>query len=84
MSTNDREIPTRRLGRTNEFVSLVGMGGFHIGFPSTPDGEAIDLIHAGIDRGITFLDNGGTTTPATASCAWVARSRSAVTATVCS
>ncbi len=57
MSTNDREIPTRRLGRTNEFVSLVGMGGFHIGFPSTPDGEAIDLIHAGIDRGITFLDN---------------------------
>lgn len=36
MSTNDREIPTRRLGRTNEFVSLVGMGGFHIGFPSTP------------------------------------------------
>ena len=51
------EIPKRRLGRTNESVSMVGLGGFHIGKPDIPDGDAIKLIHAAIDRGITFLDN---------------------------
>lgn len=50
-------IPTRRLGRTNEHVSMIGMGGFHIGHPSSPDDAMIKLIHAAIDRGITFLDN---------------------------
>jgi aryl-alcohol dehydrogenase-like predicted oxidoreductase len=33
------------------------MGGFHLGHPYTPDDDIIKLIHAGIDRGITFLDN---------------------------
>jgi aryl-alcohol dehydrogenase-like predicted oxidoreductase len=51
------DIPKRRLGRTGEMVSMIGMGGFHLGQPSTPDSDAIKLIHAGIDRGITFLDN---------------------------
>jgi len=51
------EVPKRRLGRTGERVSLVGMGGFHIGHPYTPDNDAIKLIHAAIDRGITFMDN---------------------------
>ncbi len=50
-------IPQRRLGRTNERVSIVGMGGFHIGKPDLPDADATKLIHAGIDRGITFMDN---------------------------
>jgi predicted aldo/keto reductase-like oxidoreductase len=51
------EVPKRRLGRTNEQVSMIGMGGFHIGAPSAPDDDMIKLIHAAIDRGITFLDN---------------------------
>jgi aryl-alcohol dehydrogenase-like predicted oxidoreductase len=51
------EVPRRRLGRTGENVSAIGLGGFHIGHPSTPDGDAIALIHAAIDRGITFMDN---------------------------
>ncbi len=51
------EIPKRRLGRTNEYVSAIGLGGFHIGQPSQPDGDVIELIHTAIDRGITFLDN---------------------------
>jgi len=55
MATHD--IPKRRLGRTNEQVSMVGLGGFHIGKPDIPDGDAIKLIHSAIDRGITFLDN---------------------------
>ena len=36
---------------------MIGMGGFHIGHLSSPDDDMIKLIHAGIDRGITFLDN---------------------------
>ncbi len=51
------DIPKRRLGRTNVQVSIVGMGGFHLGKPDLPDGDAIKLIHSGLDRGITFLDN---------------------------
>jgi aryl-alcohol dehydrogenase-like predicted oxidoreductase len=50
-------VPLRRLGHTEEHVSLVGLGGFHIGHPYLPDDEAIDLIHAAIDRGVTFMDN---------------------------
>ena len=51
------DIPKRRLGRTDQQVSIIGMGGFHIGHPDTPDADAIELIHSAIDRGITFLDN---------------------------
>ncbi len=51
------DLPKRRLGRTGEQVSMIGMGGFHIGQSATPDGDAIKLIHAAIDRGITFMDN---------------------------
>jgi len=50
-------IPTRRLGRTEERVSLVGMGGFHLGQSHLADADAIALVHEGVDRGITFLDN---------------------------
>jgi predicted aldo/keto reductase-like oxidoreductase len=56
-SPDQSTVPRRRLGRTQEQVSLVGMGGFHIGHPYLPDDDAIKLIHAGIDRGINFLDN---------------------------
>jgi aryl-alcohol dehydrogenase-like predicted oxidoreductase len=51
------EIPTRRLGRTNEHVSMIGMGGFHIGHPDMSDDAAVKLIHSAVDRGITFMDN---------------------------
>ena len=50
------DMPYRALGRTGEQVSLIGMGGFHIGKPDM-DAEGIRLIHAGVDRGINFLDN---------------------------
>ncbi len=46
----------RPLGGTGEMVSLVGMGGFHLGKTSTED-ECIRLIHAAIDHGINFMDN---------------------------
>src|SRR5262245_30854032 len=46
----------RTLGGTGEQVSLVGLGGHHIGRP--PDeAEGIRIIRHAIDRGITFMDN---------------------------
>lgn len=47
----------RTLGHTAEKVSCVGMGGFHLGKPTISESDAIRLIHAGVDRGINFLDN---------------------------
>jgi diketogulonate reductase-like aldo/keto reductase len=38
-------------------VSIVGLGGYHIGKADLPQPQAIDLIHQAIDRGITSMDN---------------------------
>lgn len=52
----DDEIPRRTLGRTGEKVSLICLGGYHIGLPRDA-AESVRLIEAAIDRGINFLDN---------------------------
>ncbi|HEX4496979.1 MAG TPA: aldo/keto reductase [Thermoanaerobaculia bacterium] len=49
-------IPYRTLGRTGEKVSLVGVGGSHIG-QQKDEKESIQIIRAALDRGISFLDN---------------------------
>jgi predicted aldo/keto reductase-like oxidoreductase len=46
----------RTLGRTGERVSLIGLGGFHIGV-QRDEQESTKIIRTAIDRGITFLDN---------------------------
>ena len=46
----------RPLGKTGEMVSLIGMGGYHIGKIET-EAEAIKMVRTAIDRGITFMDN---------------------------
>ncbi|WP_353069090.1 aldo/keto reductase [Tunturibacter empetritectus] len=46
----------RELGTTGERVSAIGMGGYHLGKQKDP-AESIQLVHAGVNRGITFLDN---------------------------
>jgi aryl-alcohol dehydrogenase-like predicted oxidoreductase len=45
----------RKLGKTGERVSAIGLGGAHIGRPS--EDEAIRIVRSALDRGITFLDN---------------------------
>jgi aryl-alcohol dehydrogenase-like predicted oxidoreductase len=50
-------VPKRKLGRTGAMVSMLGMGGFHIGTPVLSDEDAVRLIRRAIDEGITFLDN---------------------------
>ena len=47
----------RRFGRTGEMISAIGMGGFHLGKNAVSDAEAVRLVHEGVDRGITFMDN---------------------------
>ncbi len=49
-------IPYRKLGRTGESVSLVGLGGAHIGQQKEAK-ESIEIIRAAIDGGINFMDN---------------------------
>ncbi|MEX2302410.1 MAG: aldo/keto reductase [Bryobacterales bacterium] len=51
-------LPTRRLGRTNEQVSILGIGGGHIGRVAIEDkAAAVRLVHAAIDNGVRFMDN---------------------------
>jgi aryl-alcohol dehydrogenase-like predicted oxidoreductase len=56
MSKTSYGIPTRPFGRTGERVSILGLGGWHLGVPKT-DRAAVRLAHEAIDNGITFLDN---------------------------
>jgi aryl-alcohol dehydrogenase-like predicted oxidoreductase len=49
-------IPTRELGRTGERVSMICLGGWHVGAVED-EAEAIRLVHAAIDEGVTFMDN---------------------------
>lgn len=51
------EMLYRPFGRTSEKISAIGMGGFHLGKRAVTDAEATRLIHQGVDRGITFMDN---------------------------
>jgi predicted aldo/keto reductase-like oxidoreductase len=54
--TKSGEMLYRTLGRTGERVSLIGLGGFHIGQLKTEQ-ESVQLIRSAIDRGINFMDN---------------------------
>jgi len=49
-------LPTRVLGRTLQRVSILALGGWHIG-SIKDDAESIRLMHAALDEGITFFDN---------------------------
>jgi len=51
------EMLYRTLGNTGAEISAIGMGGFHLAKPSLSEAETTRLIHAGVDRGITFMDN---------------------------
>jgi aryl-alcohol dehydrogenase-like predicted oxidoreductase len=50
-------IPRRPFGRTGEDVSLLCVGGAHIGGAQLPEAIGIRIIHECIDAGANFLDN---------------------------
>jgi predicted aldo/keto reductase-like oxidoreductase len=49
-------MPYRTLGRSGEKVSLIGLGGYHIGI-QRDEQESVKIIRAAIDAGINFMDN---------------------------
>jgi predicted aldo/keto reductase-like oxidoreductase len=49
-------LPTRVLGRTGQRVSILALGGWHLG-TIKDDAEAVRFMHAALDKGITFFDN---------------------------
>jgi aryl-alcohol dehydrogenase-like predicted oxidoreductase len=51
------EMPMRPLGKTGERVSMLGLGGSHIGSPKLRTPEAVRIIRAALDGGLNFMDN---------------------------
>jgi aryl-alcohol dehydrogenase-like predicted oxidoreductase len=49
-------IPRKRLGKTGVEVSIIGIGGFHLG---TIDSYAVveRIVHGAVDAGVNFFDN---------------------------
>jgi len=48
-------IPTRPLGKTGEYISIMGYGGWDTAIPE--EKVSIGMIHEAIDAGVTFFDN---------------------------
>ena len=53
----DSQMPMRTLGQTGVDVSLIGLGGWHLGFKSIDEELSIRIIRTAIDNGINFMDN---------------------------
>jgi aryl-alcohol dehydrogenase-like predicted oxidoreductase len=53
----ESEMPVRSLGRTGVKVSLIGLGGWHLGFKYLDEELSIRIIRSAIDNGINFMDN---------------------------
>src|SRR5580658_1122291 len=51
-----RAIPRRPLGKTGVQVSILGMGGSHLGDVTDPN-VAVGMVHEAVDAGINFFDN---------------------------
>src|SRR6476646_6908153 len=47
----------RQLGSTGERVSVIGIGGWHLGLKHVDEPLSIQIVRTAIDRGINFLDN---------------------------
>jgi predicted aldo/keto reductase-like oxidoreductase len=49
-------LATRPLGKTGEKVSMLCLGGWHIGSVKSQK-EAVNIMHTAVDNGMTFFDN---------------------------
>jgi hypothetical protein len=55
-SSDADEIPRKPLGKTGVHVSIIALGGYHLGtMPSLDD--AVRLVQEAVDAGVTFVDN---------------------------
>src|SRR5215472_13012531 len=55
-NTSSDQIPRRALGKTGEQVSIIGLGGYHLGTMRSVD-DAVRLVQEAVDAGINFFDN---------------------------
>jgi uncharacterized protein len=53
----DHEVPRRPLGKTGVEVSVIGVGGAHLGLPRVEERLAVRIVREAIDAGVDFLDN---------------------------
>jgi aryl-alcohol dehydrogenase-like predicted oxidoreductase len=51
-----RSIPRRPFGRHPDAISIIGVGGYHLGKTKTV-AEAVRIVHEAIDAGVNFFDN---------------------------
>jgi len=51
------EMKYRTLGRTGQRVSIVGLGGAHIGLSQVSDADSVRIVRTAIENGINFMDN---------------------------
>ena len=54
---SNTDMPMRTLGRTGVRVSLIGLGGWHLGFKTIDEQLSVRIIRTAIDNGINFMDN---------------------------
>jgi len=52
----DQGLPTRKLGKTGVEVSMLSLGGYHLG-NIREEKDAVRLIQEAVAEGITFMDN---------------------------
>ena len=50
-------IPRRRFGKSDDWISIIGVGGFSIGAETTPEAEGIAIVQEAVDNGVNFCDN---------------------------
>jgi uncharacterized protein len=47
-------LPLRKFGRTGEYVTMLGAGGYHVGW--TTERDAQKVIEAALEGGVRFFD----------------------------
>lgn len=55
-STPDFQVPKRSMGSTGLQVSIIGLGGYHLGTAADPD-LVKNMVAKALDHGINFFDN---------------------------
>ena len=55
-NTGPDSIPRKPLGKTGEQISIIGLGGYHLGTVPTQE-EATRIVQEAIDNGVNFFDN---------------------------
>ena len=51
------DMPYRVLGRTNEPVSAIGRGGWHLALKHVDEARAQRLVHSSVDGGVSLKEH---------------------------